>query len=241
MAVSYDFEGRVAVVTGGASGIGKAAAERLRDAGASVAVWDLKPPDIAGVAFAKVDVSRPDSIAAAMNALDKAHGRIDIAVHAAGYLGPSAPTDTFDPVEWRRLIEVNLIGTYEVARFVVPVMRRAGRGRIVFIASVAGKEGTANASAYSASKAGVIGFTKALAKELADTEILVNCLAPGPILTPLLDQTSAAHIKIMMEKCPKKRLATTAECAELILWCCSDACTFNTGAVFDLSGGRATY
>lgn len=240
MSVTYDFSGKHAVVTGGASGIGLAAAMRLRDAGARITVWDLKPPAAKNIAFARVDVVDGASIAAATEAATKG-GTIDCLVHCAGYLGPSAPTDTFDPAEWRRLIEVNLIGTYEIARHVVPVMKRTGRGRIVFLASIAGKEGTPNASAYSASKAGVIGFTKALAKELAGTEILVNCMAPGPIETPLLSQTSAEHLRQMIERSPKKRLASTAECAEMILWLCSDVCTFNTGAAFDLSGGRATY
>ncbi len=241
MPVSYDFSGRVAVVTGGANGIGREIARRFNQAGARVAVWDLASPDLSGVDGQRVDVTQPDTIAAALEATLSAHGGIDILVNNAGYVGPTVPVEAYDPVEWRRLIEVNLIGTYQVTRHVLPHMRARPNGRIVNIASLAGKEGTPNSSAYSAAKAGVIAFTKALGKELAETDIRVNCIAPAAIETGLLAQMTPEHLEIMIAKSPLKRLGTVAECAELALWLASDACTFNTGAVFDLSGGRATY
>ncbi len=241
MSVTYDFTGRVAVVTGGANGIGREIARRLREAGARVAVWDLMAPDLPGVDGNPVDVTKPDTIAAAVQAVLAAHGGIDILVNNAGYVGPTVSVDAYDPDEWRRLIEVNLIGTYEVTRHVLPHMRARPDGRIVNIASLAGKEGTPNSSAYSAAKAGVIAFTKALGKELAETGIRVNCIAPAAIETGLLAQMTREHLDIMIGKSPMKRLGTVAECAELVLWLASEACTFNTGAVFDLSGGRATY
>lgn len=241
MPVSYDFSGRVAVVTGGANGIGREIARRFNQAGARVAVWDLASPDLSGVDGQRVDVTQPDTIAAALEATLSANGGIDILVNNAGYVGPTVSVEAYDPVEWRRLIEVNLIGTYQVTRHVLPHMRARPNGRIVNIASLAGKEGTPNSSAYSAAKAGVIAFTKALGKELAETDIRVNCIAPAAIETGLLAQMTPEHLEIMIAKSPLKRLGTVAECAELALWLASDACTFNTGAVFDLSGGRATY
>lgn len=241
MPVTYDFSGRVAVVTGGANGIGREIARRFRDAGARVAVWDLAAPDLPGVDGHRVDITVPDAIAAALEATLSTHGGVDILVNNAGYVGPTVSVEAYDPAEWRRLIEVNLIGTYEVTRHVLPHMRARPNGRIVNIASLAGKEGTPNSSAYSAAKAGVIAFTKALGKELADTDIRVNCIAPAAIETGLLSQMTREHLEIMIGKSPMKRLGTVAECAELVLWLASEACTFNTGAVFDLSGGRATY
>lgn len=241
MPVSYDFSGRVAVVTGGANGIGREIARRFNQAGARVAVWDLASPDLSGVDGQRVDVTQPDTIAAALEATLSANGGIDILVNNAGYVGPTVSVEAYDPVEWRRLIEVNLIGTYQVTRHVLPHMRARPNGRIVNIASLAGKEGTPNSSAYSAAKAGVIAFTKALGKELAETDIRVNCIAPAAIETGLLAQMTPEHLEIMIAKSPLKRPGTVAECAELALWLASDACTFNTGAVFDLSGGRATY
>jgi 2-dehydro-3-deoxy-L-rhamnonate dehydrogenase (NAD+) len=241
MTVSYDFKGKIAVVTGGDNGIGKEAARRLDDAGATVAVWDRAAPMSAGVLHMRVDVSDPSSIAAALHALITKHGTVDMLVHSAGYVGPTLPLADYDPAEWRRLINVNLVGTYEVCRQIVPVMQRRGAGRIVNVASLAGKEGTPNSSAYSAAKAGVIALTKSLGKELALTGIRVNCIAPAAVETGLLAQVTPEHLQIMIDKSPMKRLGTVQECAELILWLCSEACTFSTGAVFDLSGGRATY
>lgn len=241
MSVSYDFTGRVAVVTGGANGIGRECARRLDQAGAKVVAWDLVTCDLHGVESLVVDVAKSETIRAAQAATIARHGRIDILVHSAGYVGASQAVVDYDPAQWRRLIDVNLIGTYEVNRAVAPVMTAAGFGRIVNIASLAGKEGTPNSSAYSAAKAGVIAFTKALGKELAMTNVRVNCIAPAAVETGLLAQVSAEHLAIMIGKSPMQRLGLVAEVAEMALWLASDACTFNSGAVFDLSGGRATY
>ncbi|MEZ5844308.1 MAG: SDR family NAD(P)-dependent oxidoreductase [Hyphomicrobiaceae bacterium] len=246
MSVSYDFAGRVAVVTGGASGIGRRIAERLRDAGSRVIVWDRRAGGgLEDIGSVTLDVTDGAAIAAATRAVVERHGTIDILIHSAGYVGPSESVVRYDPVEWRRLIDVNLVGTYEVCRHVVPVMQAAdggkGAGRIVTIASLAGKEGTPNSSAYSAAKAGVIAFTKALGKELANTAIRVNTVAPAAVETELLAQVSAEHLATMIAKSPMGRLGTVDEVAEQVLWLASEACTFSTGAVFDLSGGRATY
>jgi 2-dehydro-3-deoxy-L-rhamnonate dehydrogenase (NAD+) len=241
MTVSYDFSGRVAVVTGGANGIGRTIAARFRDAGALAYVWDTSPCPLEGVQFAEVNVSNAGQIAQAVKTVVGEAGRIDILVNNAGFTGGSSTVEEFDPDEWRRVIEVNLTGVFEVSRQVVPVMRKAGSGRIVNMASLAGKEGTANLSAYSAAKAGVIAFTKSLAKEIAETSIRVNCIAPAAIQTDILKQMSPAMVDAMIAKSPMKRLGTVDEVADLVLWLSSEACTFSTGAVFDLSGGRATY
>ena len=162
-------------------------------------------------------------------------------VNNAGFAGPTIRVEDYEPEQWRHIVEVNLFGVYEVSRLVVPVMRRAGWGRIVNMASLAGKEGTPNASAYSAAKAGVIAFTKSLAKELAATEVRVNCVAPAAIETSLLEQVTPEFLRIMIDKSPMQRLGTVEEVAAIVMWLCSEDCSFNTGAVFDLSGGRATY
>jgi 3-oxoacyl-[acyl-carrier protein] reductase len=241
MPVSYDFSGRSAVVTGGAMGIGRAIAEGLRDAGATVRVWDLAAPSFSGVSYCPVDVTDAASIAAALEATTEAQGRIDMLINNAGVAGPTLAMESYDPADWRRIVEVNLIGVYEVSRQVVPRMRQVGWGRIVNMASLAGKEGTPNASAYSAAKAGVIAFTKSLAKELALTDIRVNCVAPAAVETAILDQMAPDFVQTMIDKSPMKRLGTAEEVAAMVLWLCSEACSFNSGAVFDLSGGRATY
>ncbi|WP_425404342.1 SDR family NAD(P)-dependent oxidoreductase [Hwanghaeella sp.] len=236
-APQYDYSGRTAVVTGGSSGIGRAIAERLRDAGATVHVWDMAAPEFDGVSFTKVDVSDPALVKAATDGLD----HVDLVVNNAGFTGPAVSVLEYDPALWRKIVDVNLVGVYEVCRNLVPIMLKTGTGRIVNMASLAGKEGTPNASAYSAAKAGVIAFTKSLGKELAQTDIRVNSLAPAAIESPILAQMSAEHVQIMIDKSPLKRLGTVDEAAEMVLWMLSDACTFSTGAVFDLSGGRATY
>ena len=239
--VSYDFTGMIAVVTGGSTGIGRAIAERLQGSGARVWVWDVSPCELDGVGYAPVDVTNADQIASAIGRILADTFRIDILVNNAGHTGGTSSVEEFDPGNWRRVIDVNLTGVFEVSRQVVPVMRRAGWGRIVNMASLAGKEGTPNLSAYSAAKAGVIAFTKSLAKELADTEVRVNSVAPAAIETDILRQMALEAVRTMIEKSPLKRLGRVDEVAELVLWLCSEACSFSTGAVFDLSGGRATY
>ncbi|PXW22858.1 SDR family NAD(P)-dependent oxidoreductase [Paraburkholderia caballeronis] len=236
----YDFTGCVAVVTGGAQGIGAAIVRAFGDAGATTVSWDLSATDEAGHGY-RVDVSDPATVERATAATLERHGRIDVLVNNAGYAGPTGPLEQSDPQTWARVIDVNLLGVYHVCRAVAPAMRAAGYGRIVNLASLAGKEGTPNASAYSAAKAGVIALTKSLGKELAQSGVLVNAIAPAAVETPLLQQMSAAHVQTMIDKSPLARLGTVDEVASLALWLGSAACTFNTGAVFDLSGGRATY
>ncbi|MFK0344244.1 SDR family NAD(P)-dependent oxidoreductase [Pseudomonas asiatica] len=236
---TYDFNGLVAVVTGGGLGIGAAIAQHLEAQGAKVAVWDLSPQDAPNQW--RVDIADPESVAKACDETVAAFGKIDILVNNAGYAGPTEPLDAYDPVVWKRIIDINLVGTFNVCRAVVPVMRKTGAGRIVNIASLAGKEGTPNASAYSAAKAGVMAMTKSLGKELAQTEILVNAIAPAAVRTTLLDQMSPAHVQTMIDKSPMRRLGEPEEVAELVAWLCSGSCSFSTGTIYDLSGGRATY
>ncbi|KWR88191.1 SDR family NAD(P)-dependent oxidoreductase [Cupriavidus sp. IDO] len=236
---NYDFSGLVAVVTGGSQGIGAAIARQLTGHGATVAVWDLAPQDTDNQW--RVDVTDADSVFEACQQTLSELGRIDILVNSAGYAGPTQPLETYDPAVWERIVHVNLVGTFNTCRAIVPAMQRKGTGRIVNVASLAGKEGTPNASAYSAAKAGVMALTKSLGKELADTDILVNAVAPAAIRTTLLEQMSPAHVQTMIDKSPMRRLGESEEVAELVTWLCSGSCTFSTGAVFDLSGGRATY
>jgi 2-dehydro-3-deoxy-L-rhamnonate dehydrogenase (NAD+) len=241
MSVTYDFTNRTAIVTGGAAGIGRRITERLRDAGARVYVWDLADGGIAGATAQTVDVTRPEQIERALAEVVAGAGGVEILVNNAGIIGGSAPVEEMESVHWRRVVDVNLTGVFEVSRQVVPVMRRARAGRIVNIASLAGKEGTPFISPYSAAKAGVIAFTKALSKELAATNIRVNSVAPAAIATEIVNQIAPELVDAMIEKSPLKRLGTVDEIAELVLWLSSEACSFSTGAVFDLSGGRATY
>lgn len=245
-----DLAGCVAVVTGGAKGIGLAIARRFLASGAEVVVWDQDGPAIAhfveqtsdqGLNGAVVDVSDLDAVEAARDTVIAERGRIDILVNNAGISGPTRPVERYDPLEWRRVIDVNLNGVFNCCRAVVAQMRGQQFGRIINMASLAGKEGTPNAAAYSASKAGVIAFTKSLGKELAQSGILVNCMAPAAVDTQLLEQMTQEHVAVMLSKSPMGRFGTVEEVAAMVAWLASKECSFNTGAVFDLSGGRATY
>ncbi len=228
------FKGRRAVVTGGASGIGEAVAKRIVTEGGAVAVWDMSGGII-------VDISDPAAVERAAAETLEQLGSIDILVNSAGITGPTAPLAEFPVDGWRKVIDINLNGAFYCNRAVVPHMLAQDYGRIVNIASIAGKEGNPNASAYSASKAGVIAMTKSLAKELAKTNITVNAVTPAAVRTPIFDQMPQTHIDFMLSKIPKGRFGTVDEIASLICWLASEECSFSTGAVFDASGGRATY
>lgn len=248
---TYDFTGKTAVVTGGAQGIGLAVAQRLLASGARVASWDrntdqnkaaLAAHDVADRACAVTcDVSDWDQVTRAVQSTQAAFGGIDIVVNSAGIAGPNATVQDYDNADWSKIIAINLTGTYHVNKAVIAGMRARGYGRILNIASIAGKEGNPNASAYSASKAGIIGFTKSLGKELAGQDIAVNCVTPAAARTPIFDQMSQEHIDYMLSKIPRARFLEVDEAANMIVWLVSQENSFSTGAVFDLSGGRATY
>ena len=229
-----DFAGRNAIVTGGAQGIGAAIVKRLQASGAKVAVWDL---DVSP----KVDVADPQSVKQATDRAIKDLGKVDVLVNNAGIAGKNVPTVDYPIEEWERVLRINLSSQFLCCRAVAPHMVKAGYGRIVNIASIAGKEGNPNAVAYSASKAGVISLTKSLGKELAQSGVLVNCVTPAAAKTAIFDQMTEQHIQYMLAKIPMNRFVEVGEIAALVCWLASEDCSFTTGGVFDISGGRATY
>ena len=244
---SYDFDDQVAVITGGAQGIGYAVAKRMIENGAKVVIWDFDT-DLAqasaselGATALHCDVSNWDSVQAAAQQTENQFGRIDVLVNSAGVAGANAVVEEYPIEEWNKIMSVNLNGTFHTNRAVIAGMKQRGYGRIVNIASIAGKEGNPNASAYSASKAGVIALTKSLGKEAADFNIGVNCVTPAAARTAIFDQMSEEHINYMLSKIPRNRFVDVAEVANMICWIASAENAFTTGAVFDLSGGRATY
>ncbi|WP_175709974.1 SDR family NAD(P)-dependent oxidoreductase [Burkholderia ambifaria] len=246
-----ELSGRVVVITGGARGIGYAVAQRALRSGAAVSLWDVdgerlarsqrELSELGTVSTVVVELTDEASVDAAATATFERHGAIDVLINSAGITGGNGLTWELPPEVWRRVIDVNLIGSYLTCRAVVPRMLEKGYGRIVNIASVAGKEGNPNASHYSASKAGLIGLTKSLGKELATRGILVNAVTPAAAKTEIFDSMSQQHIDYMLSKIPMNRFLMPEEAASLILWLASEDCAFSTGAVFDLSGGRATY
>ncbi len=244
-----DLKGRVAVITGGARGIGFACAQRFIDSGARVALWDLDGDAITAAvaslgAAARgfvVDVANEGGINAARQSTLEAFGQIDIVVNNAGITGPNVKTWEYPPADFRRVVEIDLVAPYLVSRALVPHMIERGYGRIVNIASVAGKEGNPNAPAYSAAKAGLIGLTKSLGKELATAGVLCNCVTPAAAETDIFKQMTEAHIAFMKSKIPMNRFVQVEEIAAMVAWLASEDCSFTTGGVFDISGGRATY
>jgi NAD(P)-dependent dehydrogenase (short-subunit alcohol dehydrogenase family) len=244
----YDgrFAGQKAVVTGGCSGIGRSVAERLTAEGAQVCVWDISESGLAsvGTQFAhkiQVDQSNEDAVAKATAETLQKFSVIDVLVVSAGITGPNVPLIQYPGDAWRKVMDVNLNGAFYVNRAVAPHMVANKYGRIVNLASVAGKEGNPNAAAYSASKAALIAMTKSLAKELAETGVCVNAVTPAAVRTAIFDQMTQAHIDFMLSKIPAKRFGTVEEIASIIAWLASRECSFSTGAVFDISGGRSTY
>jgi 3-oxoacyl-[acyl-carrier protein] reductase len=251
MSNAIDLKGRNAVVTGGAQGIGRAIVERLLESGAAVAIWDRDRAladktagefgNLGKVSPVTCDVTKLADVENARDATVKAFGRIDILVNNAGIAGPNVPTWEYRPEDWAQVMRVNLDSQFFCCRAVVPLMIAQNYGRIVNIASIAGKEGNPNAVAYSASKAGVIALTKSLGKELANHDIAVNCITPAAAKTAIFDQMTQQHIDYMLSKIPRNRFVEVDEIAALVAFCASADCSFTTGAVFDISGGRATY
>ena len=246
-----DLNGRIAIITGGAQGIGYAAAQRMLNSGAKVVLWDMDAPKLVQakgelsalgeVSTAVVELTDDAAVSAAAAAVVAGHGRIDILVNNAGITGGNGTTWELDVAVWRKVIEVNLVAPFLTCRAVAPQMVAQGYGRIVNIASVAGKEGNPNASHYSASKAGLIALTKSLGKELATKGVIVNCITPAAAKTAMFDSMSQQHIDFMLSKIPMNRFLQVTELAAMIAWLASEECSFSTGAVFDISGGRATY
>ena len=241
-----DLETRIAIITGGARGIGFAAAERMAQSGAKVALWDIDgavaaAERINGAAGYDVDVTDEASVDEALTKTERKLGAADILITSAGITGPNATVADYPIDAWRKVIDVDLNGVFLCCRAVLRGMRVRNYGRIVNIASIAGKEGNPNAAAYSAAKAGVIALTKSLGKELASTGVRVNCVTPAAVKTELFGQMTQQHIAYMLSKIPLGRFGTVEEIAAMIAWLASEECSFTTGGVFDLSGGRATY
>ena len=246
-----NLKGKTALVTGGARGIGFAAVKRLLTDGARCVIWDrdqkaiddakAQLTDLGEVTSDRVELANPDSVEALAAQVLKRHGKIDVLVNNAGIAGVNKMLWECTPEEWREVMDVDLYGVFLCCRAFVPAMLESGWGRIVNVASIAGKEGNPTASHYSAAKAGVIGLTKSLGKELSDTNIRVNCITPAVIETEILKQCTQAHIDYMLSKIPMGRVGQAKEVAAMIAWLSSDEVSFSTGAVFDISGGRATY
>ena len=241
-----DMQGRHAVITGGAAGLGFAIAQRMLASGATVTLWDRDQAALAaaahtlgaGVQTVQVDVTQHDSV---VKAVAQTAPKVDALVNSAGITGPNTPLVNYPVDAWDQVMQVNINGIFHCCREIVPLMQKADYGRIVNIASVAGKDGNPNASAYSTSKAAVIGLTKSLGKELASTGIRVNCVTPAAVKTAIFDQMTPEHIQFMLSKIPMGRFGLPEEIAAMVAWLCTEDCSFSTGAVFDLSGGRATY
>ena len=244
---AYDLKGRKAVVTGGAQGIGRAISERFIEAGAKVTIWDVDRSMAeamcaeTGASYVTPNLTDWDAVRSAAARTEAEMGGIDILVNNAGVAGMNTTVAEYPVEEWRRVLDINLNGVFHCCKAVVPVMTKAGYGRIVNIASIAGKEGNPNASAYSASKAGVIALTKSLGKELAGQDIAVNCVTPAAAKTAIFDQMTQSHIDFMLSKIPRGRFVKVEEIASLVCWLASAENSFTTGGVFDISGGRATY
>jgi 2-dehydro-3-deoxy-L-rhamnonate dehydrogenase (NAD+) len=244
-----DMKGRHAVITGGATGLGYAIAQRMLASGASVTLWDRDTPALSKACAelgsqsrgVTVDVAEHASVVAAVSQTLKQSPAIDALVNCAGITGPNTKVWSYPVADWQQVMQVNLNGLFYCCREITPHMRERNYGRIVNIASVAGKDGNPNASAYSASKAAVMALTKSLGKELADTGIRVNCVTPAAVKTAIFDQMTPEHIAFMLSKIPMGRFGTPEEVAAMVSWLCTEDCSFSTGAVFDLSGGRSTY
>ncbi len=248
--IKYDLKNRVAIVTGGAQGFGLAITERFIDSGAKVIIWDidekeakkaLEKVNSKNLSYKIIDVSDFDEINKKLNEIQNDHGKIDIFINNAGVAGMNTTVAKYPIEEWNNVINLNLNAVFYTCKAVVPFMEKNNYGRIVNIASIAGKEGNPNASAYSTSKAGVIGLTKSLGKELAQKNIAVNCVTPAAAKTRIFDQMTEEHINYMLSKIPRNKFAKVEELASLVTWLSSEENSFSTAAVFDLSGGRATY
>ena len=247
--IKFNFENRTAVITGGAQGFGFDIARRFLSSGAKVIIWDNDPDTLkrsvkelnnTNLTSNVIDVSKFEEVENCTNEIVK-NSNIDILINNAGITGPTAPLWEYDPGKWKKVVDINLIGTFNCCKAIVPNMIKNNYGRIVNVASVAGKDGNANASAYSAGKAGTIGLTKSLGKELADKDIAVNAVTPAGAKTRILDQMTKEHVQRMLSKVPRGRFLEVEEFTSLVCWLSSEENTFTTAAVYDISGGRSTY